>query len=261
MNKILQYDDDASNKLLEMYRTPDIQVQRQKILRFIRVEAGKKVLDVGSGPGFLTSDIANAVGPAGWVCGIDISDLMLDISRHYCAHQPWAEFRKAEATELPFPEQSFDVAIAIQVLEYVTDIHTALSELYRVLQPGGQVVIMDTDWDSLVWFSATPERANRILAEWNNHVANLYLPRILTRQLHEAGFEVEQQQLLPIFNPNYDANTFSNQLIDLIVPFVSKRGNISPEEVDGWAQELREVGTEGQYFFSLNRYLFTARKH
>jgi arsenite methyltransferase len=260
MNEILHYDDDASNKLLEAYRTPDIQTQRHEFLKFVMTGKGKKILDVGSGPGFLTTDLANTVGPSGWVCGIDISDLMLALAKTHCAHQPWVEFRKAEATRLPFSDQSFDVVVSMQVLEYIIDIYAALSELYRVLRPGGQVVIMDTDWDSLVWYSATPERANRILAEWSNHVANPYLPRTLTQQLLKAGFQVERLEIIPIFNPHYDADTFSNRLIDLIVPFVCKRGNISQDEVLTWAQELRHQGEEGHYFFSLNRYIFSARK-
>jgi arsenite methyltransferase len=260
MNQILQYNDDATNKLLDMYRTPDVQTQRQEFLQFVRCAPGKRILDVGSGPGFLTSAMADAAGHSGWVCGIDISDLMLTLAKTYCAQLPWVEFHEAEATHLPFPEHHFDIVVSMQVLEYVIDIRTALSEFHRVLRPGGQVVIMDTDWDSLVWYSATPERANRILSEWNNHVANPYLPRILTQQLLEVGFQVDRPHIIPIFNPNYDANTFSNQLIDLIVPFVSKQGNIPPGEAEAWAQELRRLGKEGQYFFSLNRYIFTANK-
>jgi ubiquinone/menaquinone biosynthesis C-methylase UbiE len=260
MIEILQYNDDASNKLLDMYRTPDVQAQRREFLQFVKSDPGKRVLDVGSGPGFLTSAMADAVGHSGWVCGIDISDLMLDLAKTHCAHQPWVEFHKAEATRLPFPEQHFDVVVSMQVLEYVIDICTALSEFHRVLRPGGQVVIMDTDWDSLVWYSATPERANRILAEWSSHVAYPYLPRTLTQQLLEGGFQVERSHIIPIFNPNYDANNFSNRLIDLIVPFVSKRGNIPPGEAEAWAQELRRSGEGGQYFFSLNRYVFSASK-
>jgi arsenite methyltransferase len=148
----------------------------------------------------------------------------------------------------------------VQVLEYVDDTGAALGEIHRVLRTGGQVVIMDTDWDSLVWYSATPERAKGILAEWNNHVVYYDLPRTLSHQLMVAGFQIERSHVIPIFNPNFDANTFSNRLIDLIVPFISKGGNIRSDEVEDWAKELRSLGERGQYFFSLNRYVFSAIK-
>ena len=89
--------------------------------------------------------MADLVDLTGWVCGIDISDQMLGLSQGHCAHQSWVEFHKADATRLPFPDQHFDIIVSMQVLEYVTDIRTALSEFHRVLRPGGQVVIMDTD--------------------------------------------------------------------------------------------------------------------
>jgi arsenite methyltransferase len=260
MNEILQYNDDATNKLLAMYRTPDIQNQYREFLKFVRSSPGKKILDLGSGPGFFSSKLADAVGPSGWVCGVDISELMLDLAKTHCAQQIWVEFQKADATLLPFPEQHFDVAVSMQVLEYVHDIHSALNEFYRVLRPGGQLLLMDTDWDSLVWYSTVPERAGRILTEWNNHVAHPFLPRTLTQHLIAAGFQVEPPHIIPIFNPIYASNSFSNRLIDLTVPFVSKRGNISPGEVEAWAQELRRSGQAGQYFFSLNRYVFSATK-
>jgi hypothetical protein len=55
-------------------------------------------------------------------------------------------------------------------------------------------------------------------------------------------------------------NTYSNRLIDLIVPFVSGHLNIDSDEAEGWAEELRSAGNEGEYFFSLNRYMFVAKK-
>jgi ubiquinone/menaquinone biosynthesis C-methylase UbiE len=260
MNETLQYNDDATNKLLEMYHTPDIQNQYREFLQFVRLSPAKRILDVGSGPGFFTSQLADAVGPSGWVCGIDISDQMLGLSKTHCARQPWVEFHQADATRLPFPDRDFDVAVSMQVLEYVVDIRTALGELYRVLRPSSQLLLMDTDWDSLVWYSAAPERAALILAEWNSHVSYPYLPRTLTQQLLEAGFQVETPHIIPIFNPSYAVNSFSNRLIDLIVSFVSKRGTIHPGEVEAWAQDLRRSGEAGQYFFSLNRYVFSASK-
>ncbi len=260
MTKILQYDDESTNNLLDMYRTTDIQIQYREFLKFVRLSPGKRILDVGSGPGFMTSRLADRVGPSGWVCGVDISDPMLELAREHCAKQPWVEFRRADAVSLPFPEAQFDIVVSMQVLEYVTDIRTSLSEIMRVLKPGGQVILMDTDWDSLVWYSVNPERTNRILAEWNNHAASPYLPRTLTQQTVEKGFQVETPHIKPIFNPSYTVNSFSNRLIDLIAAFVGKRNKIPRHEVEAWAQELRRSGQAGQYFFSLNRYVFSATK-
>jgi acetyl esterase/lipase len=79
-------------------------------------------------------------------------------------------------------------------------------------------------------------------------------------KLRCAGFSVESQQTIPLFNPRYDPNTFSNRLIDLIVPFVTDRNGITRDEAEGWAQALRQAGGRGDYFFSLNRYLFVAKK-
>ncbi|MDR3577604.1 MAG: methyltransferase domain-containing protein [Anaerolineaceae bacterium] len=260
MSEILQYNNAAANKLLEMYRTPDVQSQRREFLQFVRSAPGQKILDVGSGPGFLTSALGDAVGPSGSVIGIDISDQMLAFAEANCAEQPWVEFHKGDAAGIPFPDIHFDVVVSMQVLEYISDVRKVLGEIQRVLGPGGQALLMDTDWDSLVWYSPDPDKANQILAEWNTHVTNPYLPRTLSPLLHEAGFRVEKPQTLSIFNPSYTSNSFSNRLIDLIVPFVIQRGNIPADEVRSWARELRSSGKSGKYFFSLNRYIFSAIK-
>lgn len=100
----------------------------------------------------------------------------------------------------------------------------------RVLCPGGYTVVLDTDWDSIGWNTNDPVLMNRILAVWDEHVANSHLPKTLARNLREAGFQIEMQQIIPIFNPDFDPNTFSNRLIDLVVSFVSDRKEITHNE-------------------------------
>ena len=82
----------------------------------------------------------------------------------------------ADATALPYPDRSFDAAVCVQVLEYVKDIGAALSELYRVLRPGGRTVIVDTDWDSLVWHASDPGLMHRVLRAWDEHLHDPHLP-------------------------------------------------------------------------------------
>jgi ubiquinone/menaquinone biosynthesis C-methylase UbiE len=256
----LHFDDEAAKQLVAAYVTPDVVALREQFLRALGPRPGERVLDVGSGPGFLAAAIAEAVGSTGAVSGVDISEELLAVARSHCAHQPWVEFRHADATRLPFADQDFDAAISTQVLEFVRDVPAALAEIHRVLRPGGRAVIVDTDWDSIVWHSPDRERMNRILAAWEGHATDSYLPRTLARRLQSAGFRLESQQVIPIFNPTYDRNSYSNRIMDLIASFVIGRNGITREEAEAWTGELRQSGERGEYFFSLNRYLFLATR-
>jgi ubiquinone/menaquinone biosynthesis C-methylase UbiE len=255
----LRYGSEATRQLLAMYVTQDVVAQRRLFLRALGPEKGESVLDVGSGPGFLAADVAKATGPTGSVCGIDVSEPMIDLARSHCARLPWVTFSQGDATHLPFPDNSFDAAISTQVLEYVPDVDAALAEVHRVLRPAGRVVIVDTDWDSIVWHSNDRNLMDRVLAAWEGHAADPFLPRTLSRRLASAGFDVQIQEVVPLLNPDFGEQTYSNRLIDLIVSFVSGRPNISHGEAQTWADSLRK-DTVDSYFFSLNRYLFVAVK-
>jgi SAM-dependent methyltransferase len=65
-------------------------------------------------------------------------------------------FEHADACALPFQDESFDAVVCTQVYEYVQDIAKALSELVRVLRPSARALVLDTDWDSIVWHSGDP---------------------------------------------------------------------------------------------------------
>ena len=256
----LRFDEEATKRLLALYVTPDMVSQRGEFLRALDPKSGERVLDVGSGPGFLAGAIAAAVESRGAVHGVDISEPLLAVARTHCAHQPWVEFHRADAAQLPFPEQDFDAVISTQVLEYVRDVDLALTEIHRVIRTGGRTVIVDTDWDSIVWYSPNRDRMSRVLSAWEQHAADSYLPRTMSNKLRHAGFQVDVTKIIPIFNTAFDTNTFSNQLIDSIVPFVSGRNGLTRGEAEAWAGEIRHAGKRGEYFFSLNRYLFLAKK-
>jgi len=258
--EILEYDNEATQRLLAVYVTPDVAAQRSDFLEAFNPLQGERVLDVGAGPGFLATAIAEAVGKSGLVCGVDISEPFLEVARSQSNNQYGIEFRYTDATQLPYQGETFDAVVSTQVLEYVPDVNAALAEFHRVLRVGGRVALLDTDWDSIVWHSPDRERMNRILAAWEEHAADAFLPRSLTRKLKRAGFQIETQNILPLLNTEFDPNTYSNRIIDLIIPFVVGRRGITQEEAEIWARELRDCGENGEYFFSLNRYFFLGRK-
>ena len=136
----LKFDVETSRRVEALYLTPDVVAQRCQVLKALQLREGERVLDVGVGPGLLAYDMAASVGRDGQVCGIDVSEDMLAMARRRCADQPWPEYRRADATELPYPDHNFDAAVSTQVYEYVADVPAALAELYRVTRSGGRVV-------------------------------------------------------------------------------------------------------------------------
>jgi len=260
MCAMLQFDESACRRVEALYTTPDIVQQRRIVHAALGLKPGEHVLDIGSGPGLLACELAEAAGPNGSVTGIDPSQPMLSRARGRPRPPGSARltFGPGEATSLPLADGSFDAATSTQVYEYVDDMPGALAEVYRVLRPGGRLLVLDTDWDSIVWHSSNPGRMRRVLAAWDEHLADPYLPRRLTRLLHDAGFTVTHRAAIPLLNAGYDPNTYSAGLIGSIAAFVPGRRGVTPDEVTAWTDDLTALGAD--YFFSLNRYLFVAVK-
>ena len=260
MSAMLEFDAEAARQVEAVYLTADVVQQRREVLRLLALTAGEAVLDIGSGPGLLATDMAQAAGPTGRICGIDLSDSMLTLARGRAvpAGSAPVEYRHGGADAVPYPDGSFDAAVSTQVLEYVADIPAALAEALRVLRPGGRLLVLDTDWDSIVWHSTDPDRMRRILLTWEQHLADPFLPRTLGRQLRRAGFDVAPPRVLPLLNVGYETATYSGRLIPVIARFVAGRDGWTAADVDGWGEDIRTLGPD--CFFSLNRYVFCATR-
>jgi SAM-dependent methyltransferase len=250
---MLEFDEETARRLVAVYTTPDVIQQRRATREILALKPGERVLDVGSGPGFLAAEMAEDVGPDGSVVGVDPSDSMLALARGQAAN---VEFRAGGAGDLPVADGSFDVVVSTQVLEYVEDIAGALAEARRVLRPGGRLMVLDTDWDSIVWRTADAERMRRVLDAWAEHLADPQLPRRLPGLLRAAGFELEHLSVLAIVNHPYAPETYSGGMIPMVAGFVPGRRGVTEAEATAWQDELTGLGDD--YFFSLNRYVFVA---
>jgi arsenite methyltransferase len=256
----LEFDADASRRVEAAYVTADVIEQRRIVMGMLEPALGEHVLDIGVGPGLLAAEIAAAVGPEGAVSGIDLSETMLAMAATRAERDGSAriELRIAGAEELPYPDATFDAVVSTQVFEYVPDVPRAISEIWRVLKPGGRVLLLDSDWDSIVWRSSDNARMQHVLTLWAEHLVDPFLPRTLRDTLAHSGFDAARPVIVPIFNVGFDENTFSAILIGLVSQFVNGRGDLTPADLDAWADDLRSLG-DG-YFFSLNRYVFLANK-
>ncbi|MGW2178341.1 class I SAM-dependent methyltransferase [Streptomyces sp. NPDC001732] len=118
---------------------------------------GMAVLDVGCGPGTITADLAELVAP-GEVTGIDTTDEILARAAGTASGRGLenVEFAVADVHDLDFPDDSFDVVHAHQVLQHVGDPVQALREMRRVCRPGGIVAARDSDYAAMAWYPELP---------------------------------------------------------------------------------------------------------
>ncbi len=255
-----QFDEATSRKLEAVYLTPDVVAQRASIMALLKLQGGENIIDIGCGPGLTTMALAEVTGKNGSVLGVDIAEPMLSIARKRCAQLPNVDFALTDVTALPYADHSFDVALATQVYEYVADVDRALSELARVLRPGGRALLVDTDWESAVWASHDDGRMRRVLETWNEHIPHPQLPRELKRRMEQAGFQTPRVEIVPLVNMVYDPQTYSIGMMEIIGSFVAGRAGLTAQDVAAWKEDARTMGQANGYFFSLNRYVFIAEK-
>jgi 2-polyprenyl-3-methyl-5-hydroxy-6-metoxy-1,4-benzoquinol methylase len=122
-----------------------------------RLRPGLDLLDIGSGPGTITADLAGRVAP-GRVTAVEVSESALAITRAEVQRRgvQTVDFAVADVHALQFPSGSFDVVHAHQVLQHVADPVQALREMIRVCRPGGVVAVRDGDYHAFTWYPALP---------------------------------------------------------------------------------------------------------
>lgn len=254
----ITFDEETARGLVRMYMTPDVVGQRARFVQLTGVRPGEHVLDVGIGPGLLCADMAPIVGEQGRIAGVDQSAAMISVARERCADFGWTDFRESDATELPFEDASFDLVTSTQVYEYVPDMAAALSEVRRVLKPGGRVWILDTDWDSVTWATDDRARMRQVMDAWDGHLFDPHLPSTLGAKLETAGLRVTGVEVIPLVNTSLHGHCYSGGILGAIQGYVASQTDLSTEVAQAWADEQRARSARGEYFFSINRTCFGA---
>jgi arsenite methyltransferase len=252
-------------RLETIYASPSIVAQRVRTRAALGARPGERGLDVGCGPGFLACELGHEVGPSGRIVGLDESPEMLDAARARITREGLTdrvEVRQGDAVRLDFPTASFDFVTVVQVYLYVADVAGALAEAARVLRPGGRLAVVDTDWDSCVWLTSDRDRHRRVMAGRVAHFAQAHLPPHLPALIAGAGLRLHHAQAIPVLELQGGPDSFSGGLISPTADLAVRHG-VPRDEADGWKADLlaRAAAREaGEYFFSVTRYLFVARR-
>jgi len=149
------------------------------------LKPGEVVLDLGSGGGIDLFLAAQKVGPTGKAIGLDMTQEMIDLAKKNArkVRVQNVEFHLGEMEDMPLEDESIDVIISNCVINLSPDKDRVFAEAYRVLKPGGRMVISD-----LVAEGDLPPAVRRSMEAWVGCVAGALDKREYLEKIEAAGF-------------------------------------------------------------------------
>ncbi|MCA8996996.1 MAG: methyltransferase domain-containing protein [Planctomycetaceae bacterium] len=159
----------------------------------------ERILDVGCGPAVITAEIGRRY-PRTQVVGIDASPQRIDAAQRNILHVPNVSIQLGDAHILPFDDETFDLVVCRFLLEYLKDKPLAVTEMKRVLRPGGRLLLQDLD-GQLIWHDPPDDTLQRGLETVLSILGKSGFDPLIGRKLFHfcqtAGFESIQVSIEP----------------------------------------------------------------
>ncbi|MCX5065429.1 methyltransferase domain-containing protein [Micromonospora lupini] len=214
---------------------------------------GHAVVDIGCGPGTDLGRLADAVRAGGLVVGVDRDARMLAEAARRLADRPEIDLRAGDAHALPLDDTSMDRARIDRVLMHVADPATVLTEVRRVLRPGGLVAMAEPDWDTLA-VADEDVRTSRSFARFvAARVRNPTIGRELVRLSAQAGLRVRAVEAIAVVFRDFDT---ADRILGLRRNSARAvaAGELTDADVQPWLRRL----TDGPLLAGFTLYLVTA---
>jgi ubiquinone/menaquinone biosynthesis C-methylase UbiE len=239
---------------------PGVARLRDWTLGVLAPGSGDVAVDVGCGAGAEVRRLARLVGPGGRAVGVEPDPgLRAEAERRAAEESSSAKYVEGDAGNLPFADDSVDVLRCERVFQHLTDPEAAAHEFARVLAPGGRVVVVDSDWGTLVHTPGDPDFVQRLYEFHWRLMANPFAGRHLRGQLHAAGLIVDPDiAATAVVMP--DEVIGGMQLWRPTFTKAIEEGVLTVDEVRQFERDIDDALDRGDAFVAVTMYGVLARK-
>jgi ubiquinone/menaquinone biosynthesis C-methylase UbiE len=230
--------------------------RRRRSYEQLALRPGMVVAEIGCGTGTAARELAAMVDPDGYVHGFDISEQFIGVARaRAAAGSKHLDFQVADAIALPLPDACLDGYRAERVYMHLKSPEAALAEAFRVLRPGGRLLIMDQDWDTLV-FDGDVALTRMVTRAFADSLINGTIARRMRPLLQQAGFDDIAVNLETTIGTD---GTSLGWMAGTIAK-AALAGGLDQAIVDAWMDDQRRRIEEDRFLYVAVHFITTAHR-
>jgi ubiquinone/menaquinone biosynthesis C-methylase UbiE len=227
----------------------------QSFLQRLGTTAGWRCLDVGAGPGLVTTDLRELVGESGEVIALDPSELYITWLEQQVARRNWSNVRCIQGTaeEAPLPRGHFDIVFVRWVIAFVPNPGKFLARLAATLKPGGILAIQDYYYEALSLYphgGPCDEMASIVRAYYRSAGGDAYITAKVPGWFRNHGLTLTDFTPTCLCGgPDSDVFEWAYQFFSQHIPLMADRGLISRDKAEALLADWKDHRNNPDTFF------------
>jgi len=258
MQCAIEFDEDFLLAMEQQRQSAASRAKFERHLDLLQPQPGERILDLGCGSGAHCRTLAPLVMPGGQVVGVDVEPDAIDVAERLSAdtNDGALTFAVADGHQLPYDNETFHAAICISVLAFCQNPLRVLAEAWRVLRPGGRLLLVNSDEDARIYNCHDRELGRRVMRAIADRAYDPWAGRRLAGLLITAGFTITREDVRADVEREFGPGQSGYHLALALRHHLLGTGRLTVQEYECWLADLEACRQEGSYCYSATTFSY-----